>query len=181
MKKNLKFSSIIFAVCCFLFLVITFTPIMARTVKILKDAKQDIFNIVGKLVVDGDAEIKGDLKFNDNFSLGFKERGLIISGSLNDIKYISKPSCSLPKKPKIRTYLQSFHTIGGVDGNDSIGVWCITDSTDKNKWKCLAGDCDVATILGTDNFLSDGTIDSFPTSCAAGLGKGRAIYETYCE
>mgnify|MGYP001569170152 CR=1 FL=1 len=71
MKKDLKFSSIIFAVCCFLFLVITFTPIMARTVKILKDAKQDIFNIVGKLVVDGDAEIKGDL--NVKGSITFNE------------------------------------------------------------------------------------------------------------
>ncbi|MEK9130230.1 MAG: hypothetical protein AAB526_02440 [Patescibacteria group bacterium] len=180
MKKNLKFSSIIFAVCCFLFLVITFTPIMARTVKILKDVTQDILNIAGKLVVDGDAEIKGDLKFNNNLSLGFRERGAISSGNLGDVKYISKPSCSLPKKPKIRTYFQHFHGTGNINNDDIIGVWCVTDSTDKNKWKCLAGDCDCCHTTGNGSFLDDGTFDIFPIrSC--GFNTARAIYETYCE
>ncbi|MEK7167167.1 MAG: hypothetical protein AAB732_02050 [Patescibacteria group bacterium] len=68
MKKNLKFSSIIILVLSFLLLTFAFTPLMARTVKMLKDVQQDVFNVIGKLVVDGDAEIKGNFNVNGNFS-----------------------------------------------------------------------------------------------------------------
>ncbi len=62
MKTNFKFSSIIILVLSFSLLTIAFTPLMARTVKILKTVTEDIFHITGKLEVENGLDVKGTMK-----------------------------------------------------------------------------------------------------------------------
>ncbi|MFH1837905.1 MAG: hypothetical protein ABH808_00160 [Candidatus Kuenenbacteria bacterium] len=59
-NKNLKVLSIIFCILILL-LIVSFTPLSARTVKMLKTISTDVFKIFGSLVVEKDVEIKGNV------------------------------------------------------------------------------------------------------------------------
>ncbi|MFH1837903.1 MAG: hypothetical protein ABH808_00150 [Candidatus Kuenenbacteria bacterium] len=112
--KNPKF--LLFLVLILL-LVVNFTPLSARTVKMLKNVTDDIFQIVGSLVVEKDVTIKGNLDITGDIN---------VPSLVRNNCYWTNWGCG------VMTCNESFF-LAGIDFNDtkSEGCWGVGNDYDE--------------------------------------------------